>query len=468
MKKIFITILLSVIFASDKQIYSTVQMMDQVMIIDSQTLSIDSSILTEFGESNNFNNCIDNDTQMSCSMASGCDWVMDMCMDSNGENVINTPHFIVLDERNGYWFVTTIASGFIAQFSLLDNSLIDIYFVGDAPALLAVDSINKKIYCSRIMPMNGMGSMMPDSESNIIQSLSYNAMGFLELQNQEYVINSPTPHGIAISDDGTEIYTASNTADWIYKINTQTNEVVGFVMDQLVGNTSDQVTQRLKPIQCVTSENRLFISCSSGLWMNPFTGEQSIIEGSLQMWDTDTMTILDEIDLGEHSAPWHIKKSPIDELIYVVLSGDNLYPTEGLACIRYENDHLVEEWMTHDSSFDTLHGIDISSDGQLIYVSGRGDGNIHIFNSSGNYVNNIFLGSTSMLGGLAIEQIGLPDAGDLNNDNVFSVNDIILLINSIFYPDMSSPYSLFASDINEDDNINIFDIVLLIDNILSI
>jgi len=201
--------------------------------------------------------------------------------------------------------------------------------------------------------------------------------------------------------------------------------------------------------------------------MNPFTGEQSIIEGSLQMWDTDTMTILDEIDLGEHSAPWHIKKSPIDELIYVVLSGDNLYPTEGLACIRYENDQLVEEWMTHDSSFDTLHGIDISSDGQLIYVSGRGDGNIHIFNSSGSYVSNIFLGSTSMLGGLAIEQIGLPDAGDLNNDNVFSVNDIILLINSIFYPGMSSPYSLSASDINEDDNINIFDIVLLIDNILS-
>ena len=31
-----------------------------------------------------------------------------------------------MDELNGYWFVTTIASGFVAQFSLFDNTLIDI------------------------------------------------------------------------------------------------------------------------------------------------------------------------------------------------------------------------------------------------------------------------------------------------------------------------------------------------------
>ena len=467
MKKIFIAILLSFIFTSDIQIYSTIQMMDQVIIINSQTLSIEGSVLTEFGESNNLNNCVDNDTQMSCTMVNGCEWMMNMCMDSSESDIINTPHFIALDERNGYWFVTTIASGFIAQFSLLDNSLIDTYFVGDSPALLAVDSVNKKIYCSRMMPMNGMGNMLPNADSNIIQSLGYNALGFLEIESREYVISSPAPHGIAISNDGAEIYTASNTADWIYKINTETNEILGSAMDQEVNNAPDQVTQRLKPIQCEVSGNRLFISCSSGIWMNPFDGSQTIIEGSLQMWDTDTMTILGEISLGEHSAPWHIKKSPVDEVIYVVLAGDNINQNEGLACIRYENDYLVQDWMTHDSSFDTLHGIDISSDGQRIYVSGRGDGNIHIFNSAGDYIDNIFLGSTSMLGGLAIEQIGLPNLGDLNNDNFFSVNDIILLINSIFYPDMSSPYSLFASDINEDENINIFDIVLLIDNILS-
>ena len=497
MKKIFMVIFLSILFCSDKQIYSTVQMMDQIMIIDPQSLSIDSSILTEFGDTPASVDCIVNDSEMNCNMTDGCDWLMNMCMDSdistcednNSEmscnmhnecewmmgmcmedtdsSVINTPHFIALDEINGYWFVTTIASGFIAQFSLLDNSLIDTYFVGDAPALLVVDSINRKIYCSRMMPMNGMSNMMPNSESNIIQSIEYNAMGFVEVESQEYIISSPAPHGIAISDNGSEIYTASNTADWIYKIDTETNEIFGSAMDLEVSNSPDQVTQRLKPIQCEVFGSRLFISCSAGVWMNPFDGSQTTIEGTLQMWDTSTMTLIDEIGLGNHSAPWHIKKSPVDELIYVFLSGDNLYETEGLACIRFTDDNLVEEWITNDLSFDTLHGIDISSDGQSIYVSGRGDGNIHVFNSYGDYINNIFLGSTSMLGGIAIEQRGLPVAGDLNNDSSFSINDIILLIDTIFSPMMSSPYNLSASDVNEDENINIYDIVLLIDNIFS-
>ena len=35
----------------------------------------------------------------------------------------------------GYWFTTTIASGYIAQFSLIDNQFIDAVFVGDAPAI---------------------------------------------------------------------------------------------------------------------------------------------------------------------------------------------------------------------------------------------------------------------------------------------------------------------------------------------
>ena len=50
-----------------------------------------------------------------------------------------------MDENLGYWFITTIASGYIAQYSLIDNSFIDSYFVGDAPAILAIDTDNQKI-----------------------------------------------------------------------------------------------------------------------------------------------------------------------------------------------------------------------------------------------------------------------------------------------------------------------------------
>ena len=466
MKKIFIFIIFTVIYTDDKQIYSTIQMMDQVMAINPESLQIEESMLTEFSSTSGNADCMSYEAEMECNMDDGCEW-MGMCMESEGQSGINTPHFIALDEINGYWFVTTIASGFIAQYNLVDNALIDTYFVGDAPAFLALDPINQKVYCSRMMPMNGMGNMMPAGESNVIQGLNYNSMGLSASENQEYIINSPAPHGLAINDDGTELYTASNTADWLYKINTITHEITGVVMDEAVNNTPDQVTQRLKPIQCISVNNRLFVSCSSGVWMNPYTGEQTIIPGSVQMWNSDTMMLIDTFELGEHTAPWHIKESPVDNVIYIALSGDNLYETEGLACIRYDNDLLSLEWIVNDPSFDTLHGVDVSSDGFNIYVSARGNGYIHVFDLDGNYINNVSLGTMSMLGGLAIEQEGLPLLGDLNNDSIFNINDIVQIIDSIFNPMISSPYSLYASDINSDNSINIFDIIILIENILS-
>ena len=463
-KNILILILVTLVFPTSKQVYATIQMLDQVMVLDTETLQIDQNINTEFNQEVQ---CPDVSNQADCISSDNCDWMMGVCIESMTSNTVNTPHFIVLDEVNGYWFVTTIASGFIAQYSLLDNSFIDSYFVGDAPALLAIDPNNKIIYCSRMMPMNGMNDMMLTAESNIIQALNYSSMGLSQSLNQEYIIDSPAPHGLAINDDGTEIYTASNTADWLYKINTQTNEITGVVMDEIINNTPDLTTQRLKPIQCTSSGNRLFVSCSAGTWMDSFSGQSTIIEGKLQMWDSDLMELVDSIDLGEHSSPWHIIKSPVDEIIYVVLGGDNLYETEGLASVSYQNDILSVNWITNNSSFDTLHGIDVSSDGQIIYVSGRGDGNIHIFNSSGNYIDNIFLGQMSMLGGIAVEKKGLPVLGDINNDFNFNISDIIGLVNTVLSPMMSHPYQAYASDLNQDELINIFDVILLVESVLS-
>jgi len=309
--------------------------------------------------------------------------------------------------------------------------------------------------------------MMPEGESNIIQALNYTAMGLEEIEGQIYEVNSPAPHGLAINEEGTEVFTASNTADWIYKINVLTGEIVGAVMDEEVNNPPDQTTQRLKPIQCLSLGDRLFVSCSAGSWMNPWTGEQTVIPGKLQMWNSETMTLIETLEFEEHSAPWHIKESPIDDLIYIALSGDNLYETEGVACVRYTNDELVLEWQTNDSNFETLHGIDVSNDGQNIFVSGRGDGYIHKLNALGEYVDNVFLGSMSMLGGLAIEKRGLPSLGDLNNDMIVNVADVILGINIIFNPMMGSPYQNYACDFNIDGVVNIVDIVLIVGLILG-
>ena len=53
--------------------------------------------------------------------------------------------------------------------------------------------------------------------------------------------------------------------------------------------------------------------------------------------------------------------------------------------------------------FETLHGIDVSSDGERIYVSGRKDGNLHIFNGgTGKLERSISLGNNPLAGGVQV------------------------------------------------------------------
>ena len=72
---------------------------------------------------------------------------MDMQMGemSMGEQ---TPHFIAIDNANGYWFVTTIMSGFVGRYDLNTNTLIDKVAVGDKSDLAIIISFSAFISSS--------------------------------------------------------------------------------------------------------------------------------------------------------------------------------------------------------------------------------------------------------------------------------------------------------------------------------
>ena len=59
------------------------------------------------------------------------------------------------------------------------------------------------------------------------------------------------------------------------------------------------------------------------------------------------------------------------------------------------------------SIFDELHGVAVSADGSRLYVSSKGDGSIHVFNSSGELLNSISNagGATKDLTGIALVQV---------------------------------------------------------------
>ena len=64
----------------NERLYITIQMQDQVGIINTETQQIESIIETEI-QNNQDINCMDYQDQMMCDMEDGCEWRMEMCME---------------------------------------------------------------------------------------------------------------------------------------------------------------------------------------------------------------------------------------------------------------------------------------------------------------------------------------------------------------------------------------------------
>ena len=292
-----------------------------------------------------------------------------------------TPHFIAIDEINRYWFVTTISSGYVGRYNLDTDELIDTLFIGDSPALMVVNEMDEKLYVSRMMPMGGMMAM--GTESTIIHEIDYSDPLKMSTK-QEFELGSPAPHGIAINSDGSEVYVTSNTADWLYKLFPETGRRDSVVMDESIGNSPNIITQRLKPIQVVSVEDSLLIvTCSAGEWWNYVNEEFVYIPGQIQLWNSNKMTLIDTLQFDWKASPWHIITSLNSRMVYAVLRGDPDYPgSAGVVGISFESDTLSLEVENYSEDFQSLHGIDISSDGKTLFVSGMRDGHLHLFNAS--------------------------------------------------------------------------------------
>ena len=306
----------------------------------------------------------------------------------DGEAGPDRPHFIVIDEINRYWFVTTFGSEYVGRYNLDTDQLIDIIPVDDAPALMVLNEQDKKLYVSRMMPMGGM---MMGAVSTVVQEIDYSDPETMELSHV-FTVGSPVPHGLAINQDGSEIYVASNTADWLYKIMPATNERDSVVMDPNSLNifAPNLETDKLKPIQCISvKDSLLFITCSGGITSN-WNSTDNVFEyytvpGQVQLWNTNSMTIINSIEFNWESHPWHIIDSPIRDEVFVALAGEsNSLGTAGVVCLSYASNNLSLKWEKYLDEFNnaTLHGIDISNDGETLFVSSRDAGYLHILNAN--------------------------------------------------------------------------------------
>ena len=376
-------------FSSEK-IYVTKQGDDEVAVINLSDGTID-AILIDYSETD----CLVILDDEECGNA-GCMWHEmgggEMCM-SMSNSTINGPHFTAIDNTNRYLFVTSMESGWIGRYNLDNHQLIDKEMVGNMPALMVLNTDKEKLYVSSMMSMVASGGGMQSRTD--ISVIDYSD-DFDMVMTNNIETSSPSPHAIAINQNGSEVFVATYEGNWLFKISTSLNSVIAskpletFTMDTIAPVT------RLKPVQCtLTQDSLLFISCEGGEWTSGASTDT--IPGQIQMWDTNKMTLVDTLQFSEFSRPWHIVSSAVSKEIYVVLKGQfnaGLYPdSDGVACVSYESGYLQLKWHIINDVFRYLHGIDISDDGTRLFVSGETDTNLYEINAEdGTIINTTLLG----------------------------------------------------------------------------
>ena len=366
------------------QVIVSLQDSDAVSFIGSDNLEI----IDQININLNTINCSEIENQMECEM-SGCMWHemdngMNHCMMHDMGNGVVQPHDIAVDNANGYWFTTAMMGFQVLMYSTDDNELIASYETSAMPALLSIDEINRKLYVSGGMPMNG--------PTNKILELEYNDNS-LELI-EEWDVQFTYAHGIHFDEISGNVFTVSKTADFIAKFDP--NQVqVPFVnpmiasMDSSVNTNFNIEPRRLWPIEITGKYPYLFVTCSAGDWNSGSDYEE--IPGQVQMWDMRDLKLLTTYDFDTYSRPWHIEVSPIEDKFYVSLSGgdgSNGSSNSGVACIEYSVNDLEysmnQSWITTSSEYGSLHGITLHSDcdgNYHVYSSGKTDGNIYKFDA---------------------------------------------------------------------------------------
>ena len=285
---------------------------------------------------------------------------------SDGQIMMEMPHYISIDPAENIWFLTTMGSSSVGMFSTASNTLIDYITLDFAPALLEIDTNSKLLYVSRMTDTDLFGTgMSMGSSSSLIDVISYSSDG-MSLQ-RTYDTQLPSPHAISIDPQNNKLITASLTYDFLTKINLDSQIVQNISLDSNINPEPVLEMNRLKPLEIIQVEDFSFITCLGGEWGS------EVINGQVQMWDSNSLNKVSEYHFKADSNPWHLIDDPSENAIYVVLSGylNGENGESGVVKLKYTDNSLQLDWENLSSDFKLFHGVDISDDGAHLFVSSR-------------------------------------------------------------------------------------------------
>jgi len=277
-------------------------------------------------------------------------------IDVDLSNVSDTPHYVVIDNVNGYWYCTLISSGLVLKYYLDSDELVDSVYVGSMPALMAIDETNQFLYVSRFMPMP-MGGMSTNSQE--IHQIDAQSMVVTGIIN----VGADSPHGIALSSDGSTLWVASNQASHFFKIETSEfgnavyqpqNYPLGSEVPEVI-EMNDGFYNALE-LELSPDNSRLYVSCSA--------------KDQVRVFDTQTGDSLATFMTG--MMPWHMQLTNDESKLYVANREGNT--------ISEINLETKESILMEDETMTMLHGCALSSSNDLLVVTSPGSGIAYIYN----------------------------------------------------------------------------------------
>ena len=312
-------------------------------------------------------------------------------VDVNITGMNDNPHYIVIDEVNNFWYVTLLSSGYVVKYNLITDELVSSMRIGNMPALMEIDPENNYLYVSRFMPMGGM-----ETSSTFVHRIHTETF----LEKDSINVGASSPHGIALSNDASILWVASNQSSHFFKIETSRFNEDGYQpgnykIDENVQDSYNFNDGTYEPLELVLSsdDQELFISCSD-MMINEIRG-----------YSTDNGVLSNTYQLGMMGMqPWHIVINPGQNVLYSASRMGN-----SVAVISLNSD-TGDITYIQDDLMNMPHGIGISSDGSKVFVTSSammsgGTNYLHIIDTSTNTViNNVDLGTGIKATGLAVMQ----------------------------------------------------------------
>lgn len=272
-------------------------------------------------------------------------------------DILDMPHFVVIDETHGYWYVTLISSGYVLKFDLKTDEMVDSVFIGNQPALMALDEERQLLYVSRFMPQGGM-TATSSREIHQIDCTTMTIRGTVD-------VGASSPHGIALAPGGGTVWVSSNQASHFFRIDTsgfnQPNyQPEAFKIDQNVPTDYTINDALYNPLQVILDPtgSTLYVTCSR-------TGE-------VRAFETDTGVLLATYPVG--NTPWHLAIDPGGDWLYVANRGSADVSRINLQTTA--TDSLVND------DFELLQGCALSADGSTLIVTAAGKDKIHFIDAA--------------------------------------------------------------------------------------